>query len=253
MLTPPGPYSSFSREERNWVALLYGLLMWPGNMERFAELVRWAPNDIDKVEVAIEWAYRRDLWNYHSRLGDQDALRNDILDTLQPSNRDHLETMSIEEFNAYFGATPQPSKDTIQFPGKWSLRRFDETIVDDGEFFRTCRYKWAHNVKPDLVAMTPTGQVLCVEAKLGSPEGSYPASQADLAVFHRRCLPSLGQMSVQRFLVNDLLGLEGTFVHLTPIHAPSDAVRSITWVQTFVALDSNWAAPWVKRWLEHVP
>ena len=38
---------------------------------------------------------------------------------------------------------------------------------------------------PDLVIQTPSGHVLCVEAKWDSGEGSYPATETEKAIFQR--------------------------------------------------------------------
>ena len=252
MLLPPGPFHSFNREERNAVAALFGLLMQADNLERFAGLLDWSPDDLVDSEVAVEWTFRRDLWNHHALLGDQDALRADILDTLQPSNRVELEAASTLAFNEFFAASPRPSKLSIQFPGRWSLRRFDETIIDNDEFVRTCRYKWAHNIKPDLVAMTPSGKVLCIEAKMFSPEGPYPSGPTDVAVFARRGLQSLSQTSVQRYLVEELLGLDGTFAFLALTHVDTAAGRSVTWSEVFGALEWSSTPGWVQDWIRRI-
>lgn len=180
------------------------------------------------------------------------GLRSAILDWLEPSNRVDLEVATVLEFNTYFGASPRPSSDYIQSPGRWSLNRFDETVIDNDEFLRTCRFKWAFNIKPDLVAATPTGAVLCIEAKLFSPEGPYPSSTVDRAVFARRGLGRVSQTALQRYLMTDLLGFDAMFVYLSRTHVDTAADRSITWAELFDCLDWSSAPRWVTNWIGDV-
>lgn len=162
--------------------------------------------------MSVEWTYLRDLWFFHSATASADVLRAAILSTLQPGDADNLEQCTVEEFNSHFGAVPASSRVYVQSPSNWSVRRFDPNIVDDDAFRRTCRFKWAFNVKPDLVVQTPSGRALCVEAKWDSREGRYPSNEPEKAIFRRRKLPLLTQTEVQRFLVDELLGLDGSFL-----------------------------------------
>jgi hypothetical protein len=167
-LPAPGPFWTFNREERNAVAILFGLLTGPGNVEAFARLLDWQPADLPEVEVCVEWTYLRDLWSHHSRTASPDTLRTAILDALQPADGEALRACSPLEFNTHFGAVPKPSSIYLQSPGNWSVAKFDPMIGDDEEFRRACVFKWAFNVKPDLVLRTPSGKVLCIEAKWDS-------------------------------------------------------------------------------------
>jgi hypothetical protein len=249
-LQAPGRFWEFNREERNAVAVLVGLLTRPGNMDAFTRMLEWEPPDIDDAEVSVEWTFLRDLWNHHSRLADVVTLRRAILDCLQPANRDELEVASIVEFNAHFGAAPRPSPTYVQSPSNWSLIRFDEAIPENGEFRRTCRFKWAFNIKPDLVIQTPAGHVLCVEAKWDSAEGSYPATEIEKAIFRRRNLGYLSQTEVQQYLVTDVLGFSGTYAYLARTHVSTDAGTSITWAQLLNELDRSEAPRFIQDWCE---
>lgn len=244
----PGPFWTFNREERNAVAVLFGLLTKPGNLRAFADLLDWRPDDLDQAEVSVEWTFLRDLWSHHSRRLKAADLRQAILDSLAPSNAAELATCSIREFNTHFGAVPRPSDTYIQSPSNWSIARFDSTIGDDTEFRGTCRYKWAFNVKPDLVIQTPSGKLLCIEAKWDSGEGSYPASEPEKAIFQRRGLPYMSQTSVQRYLVNDLLGFDGTFAYLARRRFDTDAGLGITWVEALTNLDRSATPTFVNDW-----
>lgn len=247
-LPAPGPFWTFNREERNAVAVLFGLLARPGNLDTFARMLEWQPVDLTDAEVSVEWTFLRDLWNHHRRRVAPAALRAAILDALQPSNMGELQAASTLEFNTHFGAVPRPSAVYIQSPSNWSVARFDETIVDNDEFRRTCQFKWAFNVKPDLVLQTPSGSVLCIEAKWDSGEGSYPASERERAIFQRRGMPYLSQTAVQRYLVNELLGFQGSFAYLARTRFDTAAGRGVTWAEVITSLDRSGTPPFIDKW-----
>ena len=247
-LTVPGPFWSFNREERNAVAILFGLLTRPGNLETFARLLDWHPDDLADAEVNVEWTFLRDLWNHYSRRLDAAALRTAILDALCPEDGEELADCSTLEFNTHFGAVPRPSERYLQSPSNWSVARFDATIADSDQFRRTCQFKWAFNVKPDLVVQTPSGKVLCIEAKWGSGEGSYPASEKEKAIFQSRGLPHLTQTAVQRYLVNDLLGFDGEFAYLARTRLVTAAGRGVTWAEVLLALDRTASPTFIDQW-----
>ncbi len=247
-LPAPGPFWTFNREERNAVAVLFGLLARPGNLEAFTRLLDWHPDDLADAEVSVEWTFLRDLWNHHSRNVEPAALRTAILDALQPSNAAELAACSTLEFNTHFGAVPSPSTAYVQSPSNWSVARFDSTIVDNDEFRKACQFKWAFNIKPDLVVQTPSGKVLCIEAKWDSSEGSYPASEREKGIFKRRSLAYLSQTSVQRYLVNELLGFDGEFAYLARARFETAAGRGVTWKDVITNLDRADAPPFIDQW-----
>ena len=247
-LPVPGPFWTFNREERNAVAVLFGLLARADNLDRFGRLLEWHPNDIADAEVSVEWTFLRDLWNHHRKIVEQDALRTAILDALQPGARADLEAMSALEFNTHFGAAPHPSATYVQSPSNWSVARFDATIADNDEFRRTCQFKWAFNVKPDLVLQTPSGKLLCIEAKWDSGEGSYPAAEGEKAIFRRRGIPYLSQTTVQRYLVTDLLGFDGEFAYLARRRFDTAAGRSVTWAEVLNVLDTSGTPTFIHEW-----
>jgi len=164
-------------------------------------------------------------------------------------NRLELESASTFDFNRHFGAVPRPSDRYIQSPGNWSVARLSENVVDNDEFVRTCVFKWSFNVKPDIVLQTPSGQLLSIEAKWDSGEGSYPSSEREKKIFLQRKLNYVSQTEVQRYLVNDLLGFDGTLIFLA---RRGDLVtslgRTVTWAETLQALDLDEAAEFIRRW-----
>ena len=54
-LPAPGAFWTFNREERDAVAVLFGLLVRPGNLDAFARLLDWHPVDLADAEVSVEW------------------------------------------------------------------------------------------------------------------------------------------------------------------------------------------------------
>jgi hypothetical protein len=235
ILVPPGRFSTFNREERNAVAYLYAALLIPANLERFSHLVGWDAA-LDDAELFVEWTFLRDLWNTH--LGQPELRREAILQALAPSNRAHLERCSIEEFNRFFIPSGRVSASDIQSPGRWSVTGLDERINDDDEFRRTCMFKWAFNIKPDLVVDDGRGRLLCIEAKWESSEGSYPTSGAEKAAFARRGCARVGQAELQHYLVEELLGFTGTFRYLDRRGSGGGLTHtSVSWREALGVLD----------------
>lgn len=245
-LPPPGPFRTFDREERNAVAKLLVLLSEPANLRVLAEACHWEVDSLDGAEVGVEWTYVRDLWAWHVEHGKAD-LRTAIIDSLRPSNAPDLAAMSPLAFNSHFGAVPAPSSTFIQSPSNWSVTRFDPNITDNDEFLRTCIFKWAFNVKPDLVVQVGE-QVLCIEAKWDSREGTYPSSEKEKTIFGRRWLDPVRQTEVQRYLVNDLLGFDGTFAYLTKQPTDSKADHSITWTDLLSRMTADHCPQHIRDW-----
>lgn len=242
------PYSAFNREERNVAAILYHLLLVDGNLARFANLIG-ADIDTDpqKVEVYYEFAYLRDLWHRHT---DNEQRRALILQFLQPSAK-HLRDASIADFNQFFGPVPTSTK-YIQSPGRWTVKGLAKSIDDDEEFLRTCWFKWAFNIKPDLVLIDQTHRAICLEAKVESGEGSYPTAASEKEEFTRRGLKHVHQTELQRYLMNELLGLRTTFVFLTckpAAKSPNARYRRLPWKETFKALRHETCPPFIQDWI----
>ena len=229
-------YSAINREERNLAAILYHLLLLNHNLTTFLALIE-CPFEVVKSEMGIylEYAYVRDLW---SQIEDNDIKRGLILELLKPSNADQLRAMSVVKFNSFFGAVPRPSVSDIQSPGRWGVRNFDETIQDDNEFLKTCMFKWAFNAKPDIVIHTSRHQAVCIEAKLESSEGHYPRLGVEKKVFRSRGLEYVRQTELQKYLMEELLGIESQFLFLVrKTGQKSDTHRLLLWEDVFKNLD----------------
>jgi len=230
-------YSAINREERNLAAALYHVLLLEDNLTRFLALIECPFDVVEPEEIAIflEYAFPRDLW---SQIKDNTTKRGLILELLKPSNMNVLQEMSVADFNRHFGAVPRPSSKFVQSPGLWSVSRFNGTIKDDDEFLKTCMFKWAFNAKPDVVIHTSRDQAVCIEAKLKSSEGQYPQSGSEKKIFGSRGLQYVSQTGLQRYLMQDLLGIETQFVFLVEKPAKTrDTHDLLLWKDVFRSLD----------------
>jgi hypothetical protein len=245
------PYHAINREERNLAALLYHALLLPGNLERFLRVIE-CPFALREDEAAVyfEYALLRDLWHTEVR-GNEAAARRVIEECLAPPPEVGLGAMSIEELNRFFGTT---SSKYIRNPGTWSGRRFMREIADDAFFLSVCRFKWCFNTKPDLVIQLGPDEVVCIEAKLESAEGSYPTHPKEKREFARRGLTRVGQMELQRHLFEELLGMKTQLVFLVADGAKgsSSTHERLTWREAFDAMDLTGAPTWVHAWVARV-
>ena len=112
-----------------------------------------------------------------------------------------------------------------------------------------CRLKWAFNVKPDIVIELKGKGIVCIEAKVESPEGRYASSRADKQALYgafgtneeadafqkeegRQC-------NVQRVLMQDILGYSSDRRHMVflflPTKPPSECAKDMKYVSWFDA------------------
>jgi hypothetical protein len=192
------PYSRFNREERNCVAMLYFALLVNQNVSHFLRAVGSSFPATEGTQIFVEYSYLRDLWFKHNGTDANQVKRAFILDQLGLADQTHLADCDIQTFNAFFSATPSPSSTHIQSPATWSVGRFGSTITDNEEFLKTCKFKWAFRVKPDLVIQPSLDKVLCIEAKWGAGVGRYPSLASEVAEFKRRGLPQCEFMFLVR-------------------------------------------------------
>lgn len=253
------PYWQFNREERNRTALLYHALLTGQNLWRFLHALHaqdiipshWGPAEPRDVSMYVEYALPRDLWARRATLGDKDTVnaqrRQAVLDLLEPANRDQLERASIKAWNAHFGADPASDK-WIQFPGRWQVTKLNSTIDDDEEFLKTCKFKWAFNIKPDLVIHLNADRAIVIEAKYDSGESGYPPSGATRDIIIQRGGQPIGQTEVQEYLFRELLGIDAVHVHLSKKATKmSGKGHAMTWQQAFAPIsDQAKMMPFVK-------
>ena len=238
-------YYPICREERNIAAILYHALLLPGNLTKFLGLIEHS-DSCEEASIYFEYAYLRDLWN---KQADNDRKKKLILKALNPQNTCDLYKMETPCFNKYFGAS-NPSKNTIQSPSRWSIKCMDENI--NGDFFLdVCKFKWAFNIKPDIVIHTGKTTAVCVEAKFESRESSYSFGE-DIKRLGRVEPKRYKQTDIQKHLFEELLGMKAQIVLLqksSPTDPPETSIP-LTWDKVFGEMDMDSAPKFIKCWVE---
>jgi hypothetical protein len=220
-------YSRFNREERNYAAILYHLLLKPGGLAKFLEILGHSSVDPAAAKLYFEYAHARDLWCEFGVVNKCIDSRNRgyhkaIVSLLQPPDRLELPPVTeVKRFNHFFHGPPpfqrtaplevtRASARQIQMPGRWSHTMFNEWERLGGRDFaeRACRLKWAFNVKPDLVIQTSPDSAICVEIKVVSKEGNYSMGIAGSRF-------PMTQTEMQEYVLKTLLGYETQFVFLS--------------------------------------
>ena len=204
------PYWMFNREERNYAALLYTALLSGDNLDRFLRHVGCTfPVVRDEVGVYVEYAYLRDLWLESG--GSNDEKRRLIIELLDTEDVKVLAGASTLEWNQHFGVN---SPDFIQSPATWQLRKFHLNIESTEDLLATCKFKWSFKIKPDVVIHTSNDHAIVIEAKYKSREGRYPADKNEIAIFRARRLDIVRQTALQKYLFEELLGVQGTYIYV---------------------------------------
>ena len=241
-------YYKINREERNLAAIFYHALLLGDNLRIFLDKIGYQFAVVDKeMGIYFEYAYIRDLW-YNIKQGN-DFKRKLILDLLQLKNRKELETKTILEFNQYFGDVPRASATDIQSPGNWSIPYYNENILDNDDFLKVCEFKWCFNAKPDIVIHTSNDTAVCIEAKLESKEGKYPASDKEKAIFNTRGLNHVGQLSIQKKIMEELLGIQTEYIFLVQKKSETVTHKAWTWKEVFEDLDTTHCPYFIKQWI----
>lgn len=230
-------YVSFCREERNFAAVLYHLLLDANRLKSFLELIGQPAVDSNDVRIYFEYAHLRDLWaevacretvaakNERYRAAIVSMLRMPAGLELPSINKDDCTGKDdCSAFNAFFTGSRvgAASKNHIQMPSRWSDSQFDkwsefgksfekqfggETFPEQTFAERACSLKWAFNAKPDLVLHIGRNKAICIEAKLESGVGRYQVKSDRLDCYPKGCFP-MTQTDLQEFILKDLLGYD---------------------------------------------
>ena len=216
--------------------------------------------DLEGAQVYTEFSFLRDHWK---TLGnDNDVKRRHILDLLSTVPllaRYSAENLppEIADFNAVFmGERGRRINKDIAFPGLWSVlalhEKFGGNVVEFRDF---CRFKWAFNIKPDIVVLVPGSQPICIEAKLESGEGHYPTNRAEQSLFNSIFGEELGrvrQLELQQFMFGNLLEspCRSVVIGKTPFITDAPNVF-VSWEETFSRLDMGQSLPFVRNLLEN--
>ncbi|HPN32616.1 MAG TPA: hypothetical protein PKY81_16815 [bacterium] len=244
-------YYLFNREERNLAAIFYYALLINENLKIFLETIKCDFEIIpEEFGIYFEYSYLRDLWTY---IDGNEKKRELILKFLKPKNIDFLSSASIKDFNSYFGAVPKPSSEFIQFPGNWSLSKYEKNINDNEEFLKICKFKWAFNIKPDIVIHTSNKNAVCIEAKLESGEGFYPNNKNECDMFVRRFSSKthyVRQTELQKYLFEELIGCRTQFLFLVSKNATSKTHETIFWKEIFSKFNLINCPYFIRKWIE---
>jgi hypothetical protein len=228
------PYFQINREERNYAAIFFSALCQPGNAERFLRHLNIVSPVSPEFGIYFEYAFLRDLW---IQIPDE-ATKKSIVRSLLPVTRiEAILQLPLIDINRTFGVAGTPSADFLQFPGKWSVGKFHPNFPNDQDFLALCRFKWSFNIKPDIVVHIDKNTAICIEAKYGAGEGAYPSDEGEKAIFRERGLEYVRQTDLQRYMMNDILGIETVFLALVSSPIQSETHTSITWQEAFASLD----------------
>lgn len=243
------PYYEINREERNVAALLYHLLLQGDNLNSFLKLLDYDVSKVIPSEIAIyyEYAFIRDLWNSIDKTKNEEK-RDFILQYLDLKEKNHsilFDKNNIQAFNRFFGATRALSSEHIVSPANWSINDMADTIKNDHELLKkVCYFKWSFNAKPDIVIHTSKNTAICIEAKWGSNEGTYTATEN---------LKNVKQMEIQEEVMKHILKLETEFCFLVkkkPLREVSAKV--LTWKEVFKTLEYSDTLPFARQWIEQI-
>lgn len=264
-------YYEINREERNYAAILFAALCKPENAEKFLSLCEIYEKPGPDFGIYFEYAYLRDIW---SAIEGKEGSAKDWTfekreETKKAIIRNHLDikgiakilSLPVVEINRRFGVSGRPSEDYVQFPGKWAIGKYSKNFTDNDDFLEICKFKWAFNIKPDIVIHLDKDRAICIEAKYESGEGSYPSSKIDRDEFDKRNkVKRVGQLALQKYMMEKLLGLETKFVYLlkdganyVPRNDEKDTPPLIkTWAEAFDGLDMSDMPLFARKMAENI-
>lgn len=80
-------------------------------------------------------------------------------------------------------------------------------------------------------------RAICIEAKYESGEGSYPVSDVEKSIFLKRGINFVKQTELQKYMMEDLLGVKTDFLFLVFKKEQSKTHKITTWSEAFRSLD----------------
>jgi len=242
-------YAQINREERNYAAIFFAALCKKENAIKFLRYCGFSSNIGSDFGIYFEYAFLRDLWkNIHS----QEIKKQIIRQNLQINDIDAILSLPFKKINEKFGVSGNASSKSIQNPGRWALSKYNENFEDNEDFYKICKFKWAFNIKPDIVIHINKDQAICIEAKYSSNEGKYPASGIGKSIFKERLLEPVGQMEMQKYLMEELLGISTDFRFLVFKQETSKTHKVINWKDAFRELDMTKMPEFVTEMVNNV-
>jgi len=233
-LTPN--YCEINREERNYAAIFFASLCKPGNPERFLRHCGFQGTIGPDFGIYFEYAYLRDLWY---TIQSEEVKKEIIRQKLTIQGIDKILDRPVKEINRLFGVGGEPSAEYLQYPGKWAIVKYNQNFPDNEDFLKICRFKWSFNIKPDIVIHLDRDNAVCIEAKYESGEGLYPSNESDKEIFRHRGVGYVGQMELQKYMMEELLGVKTDFLFLVFKKETSETHKVVTWAEVFDCLEMN--------------
>jgi len=243
-------YFEINREERNYTAILFTALCKQQNAIKF--LQRSGLNvDILGPDFGIyfEYSFLRDLW---FQINDNEIKKKIIRNLLSINDIDSILERPIVEINRTFGVSGTPSSEYIESPSNWAISKYSSQFPCNEDFKKICMFKWSFNIKPDIVIHIDKNTALCVEAKYESGEGQYPSSQKETLIFNERKINKVGQTRLQKYMMEDLLGIRTKFMFLVSKKTRSDSHEVIVWKEAFELLDISNLPGFVKQMVKKI-
>lgn len=263
-------YFGINREERNLAAILYALLCKPSYLKNFLEELDLETEIGDDFGIYFEYAYLRDFWRdldsvdsdskqtAKANISEINRVKGEFIQKLLGNHADikkiFSDTDDVQKINEALGVGGPLSKKYIQSPGRWSITKLDDHFQgaeNDEIFLKLCMFKWAFNIKPDIVLHIDKSTAICIETKYESGESQYPTLKKEVDIFNRRWKdkveptpferdvltnrthPRIKQMQLQKYLLEDLLGIKTTFVLVGPKDLKSDCYKHKEWEDVF--------------------
>ncbi len=227
-------YFEINREERNYAAIFFAALCRSENVKKFLRYIGIKGELGPDFGIYFEFAYLRDLWN---KIESEEVKKEIIRRKLEIEGIDDILQLPLVEINQKFGVGGEASHEFLQYPGKWAMVKYDKNFRNSGDFLKICRFKWSFNIKPDIVIQLDKNTAICIEAKYESSEGSYPSSDREKTIFNERHLTYVGQMELQKYMMEDLLGIRTDFLFLVSKEEISRTHKVMSWAEAFGCLD----------------
>lgn len=234
IVNPVPNYYEINREERNYAAILFAALCKNENVAKFLKKIEIEHSPSDEFGIYFEYAYLRDIWYL---ICDDDVKKEIIRENLDIKNIEEILKKSTYEINRFFGVGGTASSEYIEFPGKWSIVKYQANFQNSLDFLKVCKFKWSFNIKPDIVIHLDKSHAICIEAKYESGEGQYPASTLEKEIFRSKALSYVGQMELQKYMMEELLGIKTEFMFLVSKKERSETHKVISWKDAFECLD----------------
>ncbi len=242
-------YYEINREERNYAAIFFAALCNPCNAERFLEYCGFDGQHSKEFGIYFEYSYLRDIWY---QIKDEEIKKKIIREKLNINNIDEMIKWPPKKLNQHFGVSGEASSKYIQFPGKWAMVKYNQNFTDNTDFLNICKFKWSFNIKPDIVIHLNKDHAICIEAKYESSEGSYPASNVEKVIFRERELCYIRQMELQKYMMEELLGVKTYFIFLVFKKGKSETYNVMSWSEVFKTVDMSQMPEFTVKMAENV-